>query len=331
MHNGNCSFPQLLLACLLTRPLMMIVAGVAFFLAAFVEANPLPRASTVSAMMAAEELAYNTTALFASAAYCPADQTATWSCGESCSVLSGFIPYGSGGDGDETQYWYVGYDPTYLKAIVVAHQGTNPDEIGAILDDLDFFLEPLDQTYFPGISSSIEVHSGFQASHNRAASGILTAVQAAMSATGSTHVVLTGHSLGAALAVLTAVYLPLHLPSGTTYTTNVFGLPRPGNPAFANYVDANITNFSYVTNKLDYIPILPGEFLGYKHPSGEKHIVTSGDAAGDWYACQGQDNESVDCTTGAVPYIWDGEESDHQGPYGTVYMGTCDSPYSSSK
>lgn len=56
-----------------------------------------------------------------------------------------------------------------------------------------------------------------------------------MTATGSKKVVITGHSLGAAIALLDAVYLPLHLPPGTTFSTTVFGLPRVGNQAFANY------------------------------------------------------------------------------------------------
>lgn len=71
--------------------------------------------------------------------------------------------------------------------------------------------------------------------YDRSAPGVLAAVKAAMKATGSTKVVITGHSLGAAIALLDAVYLPLHLPASTTFTTNVFGLPRVGNPAFASY------------------------------------------------------------------------------------------------
>lgn len=66
----------------------------------------------------------------------------------------------------------------------------------------------------------------------------MAAVQKAQAATGSKKVVITGHSLGAAIALLDAVYLPLHL-SGTTFVTNVFGLPRVGNPDFANYGEAS--------------------------------------------------------------------------------------------
>lgn len=64
---------------------------------------------------------------------------------------------------------------------------------------------------------------------------MLAAVKKAQAGTGANHVVITGHSLGAAIALLDAVYLPLHLPADTTFETTVFGLPRVGNPAFATY------------------------------------------------------------------------------------------------
>ena len=36
-------------------------------------------------------------------------------------------------------------------------------------------------------------------------------------------------------ALLDAVYLPLHLPTTTTFATTTYGMPRVGNIAFANY------------------------------------------------------------------------------------------------
>lgn len=42
---------------------------------------PVGRSTVVTSMSAAQETSYTPFALFASAAYCPATQTATWSCG----------------------------------------------------------------------------------------------------------------------------------------------------------------------------------------------------------------------------------------------------------
>lgn len=55
-----------------------------------------------------------------------------------------------------------------------------------------------------------------------------------------------------------------------------------GNQAFADYVDAHVS-LTHINNKEDPIPILPGMFLGYVHPSGEVHIEDSG----EWAACPG--------------------------------------------
>jgi len=42
----------------------------------------------------------------------------------------------------------------------------------------------------------------------------------------TTHVTVVGHSLGAALALLEMVYLPLHLPETTTFDMYGYGMPR---------------------------------------------------------------------------------------------------------
>ena len=79
------------------------------------------------------------------------------------------------------------------------------------------------------------------------------------------------------------MYLPLWLPVGTTFQTIGYGLPRVGNQAFANYVDANL-HLTHINNKEDPIPICPGLFMGFVHPSGEVHIQDSD----EWAACSGK-------------------------------------------
>ena len=131
---------------------------------------------------------------------------------------------------------------------------------------------------------------------------------------------MVGHSLGAALALLDAVFLPLHLPSSTSFKIIGYGMPRVGNQAFADYVDAHITPLASgtglvrITNKEDPIPILPGRFLGYHHASGEIHIEDSG----AWDSCPGQDNNSTMCIVGAVPNVFNGNTTDHGGLYDGV-------------
>ncbi|OBZ72588.1 Lipase [Grifola frondosa] len=246
---------------------------------------------------------------YASTAYCQPAATLAWNCGVNCQANPAFKPVASGGDGDVTQFWFVGFDPT-LDEVIVSHQGTDTSQIIPVLTDADIIMTPLESTLFPGISSSIEVHSGFAGSQSRSAPNVLSAVKTALSEFKATKVTVTGHSLGAALGLLDAVFLPLHLP-GVTVRFIGYGLPRVGNQAFANYVDAQQTSVTHVNNKEDIVPILPGRFLGFHHPSGEVHIEDSG----EWASCPGQDNTSNQCIVGDVPNIFEGDEANHDGPY----------------
>ncbi|KDQ06116.1 hypothetical protein BOTBODRAFT_141283 [Botryobasidium botryosum FD-172 SS1] len=270
----------------------------------------------IAVMSAAAVASFTPYAKFASAAYCPANKTRTWTCGSNCQATPGFIPHASGGDGDDEQYWYVGYDPTFLEAVVVGHEGTNPHELLPLLTDGNIVRRNLDPSLFPGVPSSVEAHSGFQDAHAKAAKDVLAAVQEALAAHKTSKVILVGHSLGAAIAVLDAIYLPLHLPSSISFTAVTFGLPRIGNSAFADYVDAH-AHLSHITNKADPIPTIPGQGLGFAHPNGEKHI----DESNAWIACAGHDNPNTECSTGAVPTIFSANLADHDGPYDGVTMG----------
>ncbi|KAJ7780283.1 lipase [Mycena maculata] len=254
---------------------------------------------------------------YAAAGYCAPATTLAWDCGTNCEANPGFHPVASGGDGDSTQFWFVGYDAS-LATVIVSHQGTNPTQILAWVTDADFALGPLDSTLFPGLSSSIEAHSGFAAEQAKTATDVLAAVQTTISQFGATKVTIVGHSLGAAIGLLDSVYLPLHL-SGVTFQSILYGLPRVGNLAFADYASTSNT-VTHINNKEDLVPILPGMFLGFHHPTGEVHINDSG----AWNACPGMDNPSTLCSTGDVPTIFEGDESDHDGPYNGVEMSsTC--------
>ncbi|KAH9951087.1 Alpha/Beta hydrolase protein [Amylocystis lapponica] len=252
---------------------------------------------------------------YAGAGYCPANETASWNCGTNCEANSGFKPVASGGDGDSTQYWFVGYDPS-LTTVIVSHQGTKPSDFLSLLTDGDIAKTTLDSDLFPGLSSDIEVHEGFADAQSSTASDVLSAVQKAISTYSAKQVTIVGHSLGGAIALLDAVYLPLHV-SDVSFTYIGYGLPRVGNQAFADYVDGMGVSITHVNNEEDPIPIVPGRFLGYAHPSGEVHIADSG----EWASCPGQDNTSTQCSTGDVPNIVDGTLSEHDGPYNGVHMG----------
>lgn len=292
-------------------PLLALVASAVVALPA---PQRLAARQTISALSASQISSFRPYTYYASAGYCAASATADWNCGANCEANPSFIPVASGGDGDDVQYWYVGYDPS-LKTVIVSHQGTDPSELEPLLTDGDVEKTTLDASLFPGISSSIEVHSGFADAQAATATQVLAAVQTAIKKYGAKQVTMVGHSLGAAITLLDAVYLPLHI-SGVSFKTVGYGLPRVGNQAFADYVDAHVS-LTHINNKEDPIPTVPGMFLGFVHPSGEVHITD----ANAWEACPGQDNPSTQCIVGDVPEVWDGDESDHDGPYDGITMG----------
>ncbi|KAF8510192.1 alpha/beta-hydrolase [Hysterangium stoloniferum] len=275
----------------------------------------LPRQGAVTAVSTAQINSFSPFTHFASTAYCQPSTTINWSCGANCNANPGFIPVASGGDGSETQFWFVGFDPA-LATVIVSHQGTDTSKLVADLTDADIILTGLDQTMFPG-TSGLEVHSGFKDTQARSAPGVLAAVQKALSAHGATKVAIVGHSLGAAIALIDAVFLPLHLPSNIQFKVVGYGMPRVGNLAFAQYLDAHFPDLTRINNREDLVPILPGRFLGFHHPHGEIHIQDSG----AWDACAGDDNTSDLCTTGDVGNIFEGSTSDHGGPYNGIQMG----------
>lgn len=278
--------------------------------------------SGVTPLTSEQVSAFKPFTFYASSAYCQPTTTINWTCGTTCEQNAGFIPTDSGGDGTDTQFWFVGFD-TALNSVIVAHEGTNASSLVAWLTDFEFAMDNLDPNLFPGVPTSVLVHSGFAAAHARAAPEVLSAVNKTLSEHPGASVSITGHSLGGALALLESLFLPLHLPAETNFKTVTYGMPRVGNKAFADYVDAHVTSQSggtgltHINNKKDIVPILPLRTMGFQHPSAEVHIQ----ASEEWDACSGQENPSKLCTDGDVPNILEADIPDHDGPYDGVIIG----------
>ncbi|RDB18565.1 Lipase [Hypsizygus marmoreus] len=277
-----------------------------------------PQAQTFMALSASQIASFTPFTSYASTAYCHPSQTLTWSCGgTNCDAKPNFHPIASGGDGEFVQFWA---------------SGDGPKKLWPLITDADSFLDTLDQDLFPGIGTDIEVHNGFAEAHAETANSVLDAVKTALETSGFNQVTLVGHSLGAAPALLDVLFLPFHLP-GVKFRTIGYGMPWVGNKAFANYVDAHV-QLTHVDNKQDIVPILPGRFLGFRHPQRETHIQDNE----TWITCPGmstrtpynlcvhvlitimfvsprQDNTDKRCTVGDVRNIFQGSFDDHSGKW----------------
>ncbi|KAF4592822.1 hypothetical protein EYR38_008524 [Pleurotus pulmonarius] len=136
------------------------------------------------------------------------------------------------------------------------------------------------KSLFPGVSPNMLVHKDLP---NRipgkivSAPAVLAAVQKTLKEPGVVkHITLVGHSLGAALSLLDGIYLPLHVP-GVAFSVVGYGMPRVGNKAFADYVDAHVKSLVRINNGEDPVPVMPDVQSGYHHPSGEivRALLTS--------------------------------------------------------
>lgn len=138
---------------------------------------------------------------------------------------------------------------------VIAFRGTEPDDRADLIADLDFLPDP-----WP---AGGRVHSGFEKAFGRVADKVKTAMT-----NGPDRVLVTGHSLGAALATLAA---SVHQKS-RLYT---FGSPRVGNAEFAKTISRE--RHSRYVDHIDAVTTVPiADVLGYAHLEPAIYIDADG-------------------------------------------------------
>lgn len=121
---------------------------------------------------------------------------------------------------------------------------------------------------YDNTQSKIKVHTGFLNAYKMR--GVRDEIL--KSITCDTHYVkISGHSLGAALAVLCAVDIQYNYPDRDIETI-LFGCPRVGNRAFMLSYNKRVNNTVRVENGNDIVTKLPFVFMGYRHVGAKLHI-----------------------------------------------------------
>ncbi|KAG6487020.1 hypothetical protein ZIOFF_055601 [Zingiber officinale] len=126
----------------------------------------------------------------------------------------------------------------------------------------DLFWVQLDLNY-PGVKDA-KVHHGFyRAYHNTILRyGITSAVQRIKELYGDIQIMVTGHSMGGAIASFCA--LDLSVNYGVEHVQLMtFGQPRVGNPAFAAYFSKQVPDTIRVTHAKDIVPHLPPYYASF--------------------------------------------------------------------
>ncbi|KAK4433936.1 putative feruloyl esterase A [Sesamum alatum] len=141
-----------------------------------------------------------------------------------------------------------------LNAIVIAFRGTQETSIQNWVEDL--YWKQLDTDY-PGVDDA-KVHHGFYSAYHNTSlrPGILNAVQEAKELYGDINIMVTGHSMGGAMAAFCGLGLHLNLGEQNVQVLT-FGQPRIGNAAFASFYSQVVPNTIRVTNGHDVVPHLP--------------------------------------------------------------------------
>lgn len=147
------------------------------------------------------------------------------------------------------------------KSIVVAYRGSQ--SIRNWFTNAQILLEPM-----PGWCPGCAVHVGFLDAFREEQATVVDSVTRLVKENPGYKLVITGHSLGGAIATIAATELRKH---GLQVSLVTYGSPRVGNEALAKFISASGANFR-VTHLNDPIPRLPPLTIGYRHSEPEYNI-----------------------------------------------------------
>lgn len=213
--------------------------------------------------------------------------------------LSGFVTTHSITDDQHDTHGYIGYQPL-TQSIAVAFRGS--ESVSNWLSDLDAVL-----TDYPRCSGC-KVHKGFYSAEQAVFPQVKYEVDRLLEKYPDYQVLVTGHSLGAALATLTAA--DLRLSGIDNIRLFNYGSPRVGNTAFADYYAAVVEDRNRVTHHKDIVPHTPMHER-FTHISGEHYEP---DDAVTLVTCEG--NEDPNCS-----YQWHITSIDDHMYYLGLVMG----------
>jgi triacylglycerol lipase len=164
--------------------------------------------------------------------------------------------------------------------------GPNPTTRTAFLlfrgtSDVEDWLADLDaipDAYLP-VGGFGQVHAGFQDVHELVRKGI--AAKLATATVGCDQILITGHSLGAALAVLAAPDIFRNMPPNKIEPRLItFAGPRVGLTDFVDAFNAAIESCFRVVNFLDVVPYVPP--APYVHVGAQISVDSGGPVQIGW-------------------------------------------------
>ncbi|CEJ89728.1 hypothetical protein VHEMI05553 [[Torrubiella] hemipterigena] len=144
------------------------------------------------------------------------------------------------------------------REIVVSVRGSN--NIRNFITDVIFKKQSCD------LVTDCLLHTGFATAWGEIKDTVYSAIHEGLTLYKDYRVVLTGHSLGGAVAILGGAYLRRDGQPVDVYT---YGAPRVGNDAFANFASNQAGTSFRITHTVDPVPRLPPIIFGFRHTTPE--------------------------------------------------------------
>lgn len=120
----------------------------------------------------------------------------------------------------------------------------------------------------------VKIHAGFEMAWGAVEKIVLQTLEKYL----GYRIIITGHSLGGALAQLCALFLAYYYP-GTKPEGYSFGAPIVGDEAFAQKLSEYVPEFYRVENGQDWVTRVPYECFMYKPAGIRVHV---GEVRKDW-------------------------------------------------
>jgi hypothetical protein len=150
-----------------------------------------------------------------------------------------------------------------LNRLVVSFRGT--EYFQDWLDDFDF--APAPYSAIPGRGT---VHQGFQVVYEAVRENLRKLVQS--KAPGCKELLITGHSLGGALAALSAPDLLNDVAANLAPIVYTWAEPRVGHQDFVRLFDTRVNICYRIANLWDIVPHVPPVLALYEHEGSHLHI-----------------------------------------------------------
>lgn len=217
------------------------------------------------------------------------------------------------GDGNKLQRVLIYHSKSL--GIAAAFEGTNTSSLLSDLNDVLVRPDPPNARYSEYMPTGIKLMHGFQDAYVKVADHVMEAIKKYKAEYNESRVTVIGHSLGAAMGLIASMDVQYRIDCGL-YKSYLFGLPRVGNPAFADLVDQTIGHkLHWFVSGRDWVPSVPPREFGYQHPSNYVWIWPANST--NWKLYPGQENVHGFPTVSQEWGIFD----DHEGVYFHTQIG----------